>query len=562
VPPDVREALREAAPEPQSPLDTHDIARRARRLKVRNRAFGLGALVVAVSLAVPLSGAITSYLGNRKSELPVRLGPADDNMSREGLPSPAERAATVAIAAFTKAGLHGLEGYDYGAVEELSAIGWTAYFCSPTNPPAGVCDPNTADTRVMVEQEGDLLRVVGVDSESDINLGAGVVGYSESAAAEAPQYIFDPVHIVKGSKGEGVEAYIYWTGAIRSHLETACRMEALDHGGSVIYQREIQAMQPPSVEGARDGIFLGEFPKDVRGAVEARFVCDPWHYKAPDRPPEPPEGPIHVVASGVFDETWGKDSGKRWFLVARADDEMYCWQHHVGELKQIEDSLQGASCIPRSTKGKAADENFLGWGFSESPESTNAFAYGQVSERVARIEFRLDDGGVVEADLRDAPPELDIPTRYFVAFLPHTSAEIVLLSASGDVLDKKSLTPRTEDSKPIIFPVQDPTNSVMQSLIEGTLTVRERCLYLSVDELPYDLVLPIWPEGFSYNHADGTLSVLDADGQTVAQTGSPVSMGGGMLGETAGAPLPPELKSRAGSCDGPYWIVGEIPESP
>jgi hypothetical protein len=560
MPPDVREALREAAPEPQSPLDTHDIARRARRLKVRNRAFGIGALVVAVSLAAPLSGAITSYLGNRQSERPVRPGPVDDDPRREGFPSPGERAATVAIAAFTRAGLHGLEGYDYGADEDLSASSWVAYFCSPTRPRGGVCDPDTADTRVTVERQGDLLRVVGVDGESDQDLGASVVGYSESAAPEAPQYIFDPVHLVDGPEGPAIEAYQYWTGAIRSHLETTCRVEVLDTAGSVIYQREIQGMTPPSVEGARDGIFLAEIPGDIRGAVKGRFVCEPWEYKAPERPPEPPDGPIHVVATGVLDETWGDDAGKRRFLVARADDEMYCWQHHIGELQQIEDSLQGGSCTPRSMKWKEADEHFRGWGFSESPESTKTIAYGQVTERVARVEFRLDDGGVVEAELRDAPPELDIPTRYFVAFLPHTKAQIVLLSSSGDVLERKSLTPRNEDSQPIIFPVQDPTNNVMQSLIEGTLTVRERCLYLSVDA-PYDLVLPIWPNGFSYDHSDGNLSVLDADGQTVAETGSPLSMGGGMLGETAGAPLPPELKSRVGSCDGPYWIVGEISES-
>jgi hypothetical protein len=120
---------------------------------------------------------------------------------------------------------------------------------------------------------------------------------------------------------------------------------------------------------------------------------------------------------------------------------------------------------------------------------------------------------------------------------------------------------QSEASQPVIFPVQDPTNDVMQSLIEGTLTVRERCLYLSVDDGPYDLVLPIWPNGFSYEYDEDNISVLDADGQTVGQTGSPVSMGGGMVGETEDAPLPPDLRPRVGSCDGPYWIVGEISES-
>lgn len=95
--------------------------------------------------------------------------------------------------------------------------------------------------------------------------------------------------------------------------------------------------------------------------------------------------------------------------------------------------------------------------------------------------------------------------------------------------------------------------------MEGTLIERERCLYVSGEE-PYTSVLPIWPNGFSYDRADGNISVLDADGETVAQTGSSVSMGGGMFGEGE-TPLPSELRERVGSCDAPYWIVGEISES-
>lgn len=98
----------------------------------------------------------------------------------------------------------------------------------------------------------------------------------------------------------------------------------------------------------------------------------------------------------------------------------------------------------------------------------------------------------------------------------------------------------------------------MDAGIEGTLTERGRCLYIAGEE-PYNLVLPIWPHGFSYERADGNILVLDAGGKTVAETGSPLSMGGGMFGEKD-SPLPSELEPRVGSCDGPYWIVSEIYE--
>lgn len=99
------------------------------------------------------------------------------------------------------------------------------------------------------------------------------------------------------------------------------------------------------------------------------------------------------------------------------------------------------------------------------------------------------------------------------------AVSVALLSSACASSDNAS-GPRPENSQPIVFPVQDPTNRVMQARIEGTLSARGRCLYLTV-RAPYHLVLPIWPDGFSYEHTDGNISVLDPDGKTVARTGSP-----------------------------------------
>ena len=115
------------------------------------------------------------------------------------------------------------------------------------------------------------------------------------------------------------------------------------------------------------------------------------------------------------------------------------------------------------------------------------------------------------------------------------------------------------EPEPIIFPVQDSSESKMEALLEGTLIEQGRCLYVSAQD-PERLILPIWPDGFSYEDADGSISVLDAEGKTIAEVGSPVSMGGGISGGPEDAPLPSELRPRVESCNGPYWIVGEMTE--
>ena len=137
-----------------------------------------------------------------------------------------------------------------------------------------------------------------------------------------------------------------------------------------------------------------------------------------------------------------------------------------------------------------------------------------------------------------------------------------VLIAGGACVNSAGNSPPLEQpsSEPIVFPVQEPVNSVMQALLRGTLTQRGRCLYVSSQSRPKSLALPVWPEGFSYESNDGSIRVLDAEGSKVAETGSPVSIGGGLRGEGE-APLTPDLMERVESCEGPYWIVGEINKS-
>jgi hypothetical protein len=118
----------------------------------------------------------------------------------------------------------------------------------------------------------------------------------------------------------------------------------------------------------------------------------------------------------------------------------------------------------------------------------------------------------------------------------------------------------TEGSEGITFPVQDPTEIRLEAEVKGTLVERGGCLYVSMDE-PKGLVLPIWPDGYSYVVDDeGVIRVLDDQDEVVAEVGSPVYMGGGEFG-TEDSPLPSDLKSRVEPCEGPYWVVGDIETS-
>jgi hypothetical protein len=132
----------------------------------------------------------------------------------------------------------------------------------------------------------------------------------------------------------------------------------------------------------------------------------------------------------------------------------------------------------------------------------------------------------------------------------------VLMMFTASCRETSATSPPGDAGDKIVFPLQGPTDSVMQALLEGTLILRDRCLYVASNDPP-GRVLPIWPEGFSYRSEEDTTVILDADDEVVAAVDAPVSMGGGMAGEDE-SPLPPELAEQVAGCRGPYWIVGEI----
>jgi hypothetical protein len=114
----------------------------------------------------------------------------------------------------------------------------------------------------------------------------------------------------------------------------------------------------------------------------------------------------------------------------------------------------------------------------------------------------------------------------------------------------------TQQDGGITFPTQEASTEEMQAVLRGDLVRQGECLYVISDD-DDTTVLPIWPAGYSYRSDDDDIHVLDADGESVAEVGSTVSMCGGLLGEGGEEP-PEDLETRTEPCLGPYWIVGEI----
>ncbi|GAJ24513.1 unnamed protein product, partial [marine sediment metagenome] len=75
--------------------------------------------------------------------------------------------------------------------------------------------------------------------------------------------------------------------------------------------------------------------------------------------------------------------------------------------------------------------------------------------------------------------------------------------------------------------------------------------------LRVDQELIIWQPDYFVNNNDGTIEILDRNGEVVARVGEEVCMGGGEItsiehiNKLLKEPLPQD-------CEGPYWLMGEI----
>jgi hypothetical protein len=420
-----------------------------------HRIGGAVAALIVAAAGVALVG--RAFLGDREE------GPFPRGAS---LASASERAATVAIAALTEAGLRDdvrlvpaetvggdedpgfgtFTPYDYGGIRPQRES-WVAAFCA--SPPEGRqdCAEETVDSFLTIVPEGKELVVVEASGAFTEAQREDLLGYRESAEPPPAQWIHRPVRLIDTPEGEAemVAGLSYWTGSIPSNVGALCHTEVLDEEEQVVYAfREVAAL-PPETERGRDANYLGEVPEDVRGSA-ARVVCGEWlpiqFY---------PAGPRHVLASGTVES--GEHAGETWRLVVwrgeNVDDpgllelwrqnaegaDVYCWGidgRPWTSLRYGQPVRQGgctvlAPDLEVEPIGARTSGPVLGEG--------SDLVVGEVSTEVASLELRLADGEVIEADLLDPPPELGIPVRFFVEFLPPgAKGEMAALDENGTVL--------------------------------------------------------------------------------------------------------------------------------
>lgn len=104
-----------------------------------------------------------------------------------------------------------------------------------------------------------------------------------------------------------------------------------------------------------------------------------------------------------------------------------------------------------------------------------------------------------------------------------------------------------------------PSLAFMEALLVANLVVQDNCLMAQDPESSEELTLIIWEPGYFLHDNDGTLQVLDENGDVVAQEGELMYMGGGSGGAPNEAALVAPIPDRC-SIDN-IWYMGQfLPE--
>jgi hypothetical protein len=106
-------------------------------------------------------------------------------------------------------------------------------------------------------------------------------------------------------------------------------------------------------------------------------------------------------------------------------------------------------------------------------------------------------------------------------------------------------------------PTDDPVTS-MAALLTGTLIIDGQCLRVRDDH--NESWLPIWNWNHVLHVEQGTVSIQDTTGQTLARVGDTIRLGGGEFnpGPSFWQTATPSQPTIPAPCPGPYWGVSEI----
>jgi hypothetical protein len=162
-----------------------------------------------------------------------------------------------------------------------------------------------------------------------------------------------------------------------------------------------------------------------------------------------------------------------------------------------------------------------------------------INVQANQVELYITDEALFAAALQGANEQL-----------PEHVVTIVTYEPLGDELPFP-VTPEPT----VYFPqLKARSASFMGALLVGELVVTDGCLRLQSEDDQSHLV--IWQTDYFLNNNQGTLEILDREGQVVARVGEPIQLGGGEIPSAVDddqlqAPMP-------ASCTGPYWLMGEV----
>lgn len=138
-----------------------------------------------------------------------------------------------------------------------------------------------------------------------------------------------------------------------------------------------------------------------------------------------------------------------------------------------------------------------------------------------------------------SPPSRDLPPNAGVS----TTAAIGELAVDPDPA--------------VAFPqLRAPSSSMMEALLQGTLTLKDGCLRVVAPDDPTGHLV-LWQPGYDHHRRGDTLEISGPTGKPVARVGEPIALGGGEI------PLSPELTAQLeqpvpNHCGGPYWLMGAL----
>jgi hypothetical protein len=140
-------------------------------------------------------------------------------------------------------------------------------------------------------------------------------------------------------------------------------------------------------------------------------------------------GPVVVLAHGVHD-------GRAWRYIAYRTADGLC-----EEIEFVDTGGSSGGCGSSSVELEPGTASLGVTGGSDQP----TFVTGQAGIEVATVRITTRFDGDFEAATFDAPPELGLPGRFFIAALPEQSTVVsaMTLDASGEVLERidMGLTP-------------------------------------------------------------------------------------------------------------------------